>query len=235
MASRSVKKIVSRLSPDDRTADIMAAARVVISQKGYEKTLLSDIAEQAGIVEGTIYRYFENKRALLIRVAEVWFGEQLAIDSHLASIDGTQNKLRYLAWRTMDIIRREPVLARFMLMELRADPNYKGTPFFGMNKTFTHETLLVCREAIARGEFADDVSPKLLRDMLHGCIEHSTWNFLRGEGEFNIDELADSIARVIYRGMAVRPMEQGASGDIGRAVARLERVAERIERKLGSR
>ena len=235
MASRPGKKNASRLSPDDRTADIMAAARVVISRKGYEKTLLSDIAEQAGIVEGTIYRYFENKRALLIRVAEVWFGEQLAIDSQVDSIDGTQNKLRYLAWRTMDIIRREPVLARFMLMELRADPNYKGTPFFGMNKTFTQETLRLCKEAIARGEFADDVSPKLLRDMLHGCIEHSTWNFLRGEGEFNIDELADSIARVIYRGMALRPATETIGGDVGKAVARLERVAERLERKLEGR
>lgn len=230
MATRSTRKLVSRLSNDDRTADIMAAARAVISAKGYENTLLSDIARQAGVVEGTIYRYFANKRDLLVKVVEVWFGEQLAIDSHLESISGTQNKLRYIAWRTLDIIRREPVLARFMLMELRPDPNYRSTAFFEMNRRFTHEVLTLCRDAAERGEFLNDVSPNMLRDMLHGCIEHRTWAFLRGEGDFDIDEVADGIARVIYRGMFAQQV--ATRSDIGMAIARLEELAARLERKL---
>ena len=203
--SAAKKKAATRLSSDDRSADILAAARAVIAEKGYEKTLLSDIARRAGVVDGTIYRYFENKRDLMVKVAQIWFGEQLLMDSHLESIAGTQNRLRHLAWRTLSIIRREPVLARFMLMELRPDPNYRNTPFFEMNRRFTHEMLQVCREAVESGEFLSDVSPNMLRDMLHGCIEHRTWAFLRGEGDFDVDEVADGIARGIYRGMAARP------------------------------
>jgi AcrR family transcriptional regulator len=212
---------------DDRSAGILAAARAVIAEKGYENTLLSDIARRAGVVDGTIYRYFENKRDLLIKVAQVWFGEQLMMDSHLDSIDGTQNKLRHLAWRTLSIVRREPVLARFMLMELRPDPNYRNTPFFEMNRKFTHEVLQVCRDAIASGEFLKDVSPNMLRDMLHGCIEHRTWAFLRGEGDFNIDEVADGIAKVIYRGMAARP--EGTAGTLDSLIRRLESVADTLD------
>ncbi|MGQ0618930.1 MAG: TetR/AcrR family transcriptional regulator [Panacagrimonas sp.] len=230
MKPRTPRKLATRLSSDDRSADILAAARAVVSEKGYENTLLSDIAKRAGVVDGTIYRYFENKRDLLIKVAEVWFGEQLTVDSHLDSIAGTQNKLRHLAWRTLDIIRREPVLARFMLMELRPDPTYKSTPFFEFNKKFTHEVLQLCRDAIKSGEFLDDVSPNMLRDLLHGCIEHRTWAFLRGEGDFDIDEVADSIAKVIYRGMrAERP---AVRGDIDEAIRRLDEVAKRLEAKL---
>ena len=230
MKTRAVRKTVTRLSSDDRTADILAAARAVVSEKGYENTLLSDIAKRAGVVDGTIYRYFENKRDLLIKVAEVWFGEQLTVDSHLDSIAGTQNKLRHLAWRTLDIIRSEPVLARFMLMELRPDPSYKSTPFFEFNKKFTHEVLQLCRDAVKSGEFMDDVSPNMLRDMLHGCIEHRTWAFLRGEGDFNIDEVADGIAKVIFRGM--RATTPATSSDIDRAIARLDELAVRLEAKL---
>lgn len=231
MKSRSPRKGATRLSSDDRTADLLAVAREVIAEKGYENTLLSDIAKRAGVVDGTIYRYFENKRALLIKVAEVWFGEQLTVDSHLDSIAGTQNKLRHLAWRTLDIIRREPVLARFMLMELRPDPTYKSTSFFEFNKKFTHEVLQLCRDAIKSGEFLSDVSPNMLRDLLHGCIEHRTWAFLRGEGDFDIDEVADSIAKVIYRGM--RATAPATSSDIDRAIARLDKLAARLEAKLG--
>lgn len=231
MVVRATRKTATRLSIDARAADILAAARLVIAEKGYEKILLSDIAAQAGIVEGTIYRYFKNKRDLLEKVAEGWFGEQLSEPSHLESIDGTLNKLRHLAWRTLSIIRREPVLSRFMLMELRPDPAYRSGPFFELNRRFTREMMLVCEGAVASGEFRDDVSPPLLRDMLYGCIEHRTWAFLRGEGDFQIDEVADGVARIIYRGMVqdYRPDAQ----TVETVVARLERVASSLEKRIG--
>lgn len=235
MAKIPPRRQVSRLSSDDRTADILAAARQVISVKGYENVLLADIARQAGIVEGTIYRYFQNKRDLLVKVAEVWFNEQLALDSQLPMIHGTENKLRHIAARTLSIIKSEPVLSRFMLMELRPDPSYRSTPFFEMNRRFTRETLQVFNDAIASGEFHGDVSPALMRDMLHGCIEHRTWAFLRGEGDFSIDEIATGIARVVYRGMAVHvPASQGNVNQVQATVARLEAVADRLEKQAAA-
>lgn len=223
---RRTRRTVSRLSSDDRTAEILAAARAVITEKGYEKTMLSDIARRAGVVDGTLYRYFENKRDLLVKVAEGWFAEQLQVDTHLPSLPGTQAKLRHLAWRTLTIIKREPVLARFMLMELRPDPRYKSSPFFEMNRRFTHESLQVCRDAIASGEFFGDATPHQLRDMLHGFIEHRTWAFLRGEGDIDIDAEATAIARVIYRGMSAE--NPAADNDLDAAIGRLEQIAARL-------
>src|ERR1700737_4967970 len=92
-AERSVGKQRERLAYDERFTAILAAARIVLADKGYEKTVIADIAREAGIVEGTIYRYFKNKRDLLVKVAEIWFAEKLSEDSHLASIPGTRNKL----------------------------------------------------------------------------------------------------------------------------------------------
>jgi TetR/AcrR family transcriptional regulator, fatty acid metabolism regulator protein len=236
VASKTARKSAVRLSIDDRTADIMTAARVVIAAKGYENTLLSDIAREADIAEGTIYRYFQNKRDLLVKVAEVWFNEQLAEDSQLESIHGTWNKLRHLAWRTLTIIKKEPVLSRFMLMELRPDPNYRATPFFELNRRFTQEALEVCRNAVASGEFHDDVSPATLRDMLYGCIEHRTWAFLRGEGRVSVEEVADGVAKVIYRGMAVAqvPAPSATEAKLEDVAARLEKVAATLESRATS-
>ena len=227
---RTSRKVVNRLSVDDRTADIMAAARALIAERGYENTLLSEIAERAGVVEGTIYRYFESKRELLEKVAAVWFGEQLAEDSQVDSIGGTQNKLRHLAWKNLSIIRREPVLARFMLLELRPDPNYRHTPFFQLNRKFTSDVLRVCQAAIDSGEFLPDVPATTLRDMFYGCMEHRTWAFLRGEGDFSLEEVADSVARVIHRGMAAR-REEDHDG-LRQVLDRVERIALRIEKHV---
>jgi TetR/AcrR family transcriptional regulator, fatty acid metabolism regulator protein len=211
----------ARLAPDERCTAILAAARIVLAARGYEATVMTDIAKQAGVVEGTIYRYFDNKRELLNKVAEIWFAEKLSEDLLLDSIPGTRNKLRHLAVRTLSIIRSDPVLTRYILMELRPDPNYRQSPFYELNRRFTHDVIQVCQEAIDRGEFSADVQATLLRDMFFGCVEHRTWAFLRGEGEFSVDEVADGIAAVICRGMASPSSGKGPEQSME---ARLERI-----------
>lgn len=49
-----------------RKRQILAAAREVFSQKGFAEATTAEIAQQAGISEGTIYNYFDSKRDLLV-------------------------------------------------------------------------------------------------------------------------------------------------------------------------
>ncbi len=225
------RKPATRLSYDRRMADILAAARVIIAEKGYENTLLSDIAQQAGVADGTLYRYFESKQDLLIRVAEDWFDEQLSEYSQLASIRGTWARLRHLVWRALMVTRNQPSLSRFLLTEIRPDPNYRSTKLFMLNRRFTAEIRDLCADAIAQGEFRDDVSASLLRDMVFGCIEHQTWAFLRGEGDFSEDVVADGITNVVYRGMAAPAAGDPQDQALSQVVARLEKVAAKLEKK----
>jgi len=85
---------------------------------------------------------------------------------------------------------------------------------------------------MAAGEFRRDVSVSLLRDMVFGCIEHSTWKFLRGEGDFAIDEVADGIATLIVRGMAAEAPRGGDKLDD--ITLRLEKAAAHMEELIAS-
>ena len=49
---------------EERRSQILDAALVVFSQKGYHATNVSDVAAQAGVSQGTIYWYFESKDEL---------------------------------------------------------------------------------------------------------------------------------------------------------------------------
>ena len=42
---------------------ILAAARTLFAQKGYEETTIADIAREAGIAVGTVYLYFRRLRS----------------------------------------------------------------------------------------------------------------------------------------------------------------------------
>jgi TetR/AcrR family transcriptional regulator, fatty acid metabolism regulator protein len=233
MASKVQLKSVSRLPASERSAEILASARVVIAERGYEATSMLAIAQHAGVAEGTLYRFFKTKEELMLRVAEEWLQELLAEDFGLDSIRGTWNRLRHLIWRALHLMRSQPVVSRFVLIEMRPLPAYRSTALFKLTRRFTADVRIVCEEAVQSHEFRDDVSPSLLRDMIFGCIEHQTWSFLRREGDFKIDEVADSITNVVYRGMAAAPV----AGDdrLERTIKRLEKAAADLERASQSK
>jgi AcrR family transcriptional regulator len=51
-----------------RSAQILEAAARVFAQKGYHAATTKEIASEAGVSEGTIYNYFQNKEDLLLSV-----------------------------------------------------------------------------------------------------------------------------------------------------------------------
>lgn len=227
MAQSGTRRRVSRLPAERRIADIMEAARTVFAEKGYADALISDIAERAGVVEGSIYRFFTNKRDLLVRVVEHWYEEMLARDEEqFAGVRGTWNRIRFIVHHHLSSIRKEPALSRLVFQELRPDPDYRKTRLYQLNQAYTHRIIDVVREATSAGEFRGDVSTSLVRDMIYGCIEHRTWAFLRNEGDFDLEQTADGITDIVYRGLAVAA---GEPDPLAATVRRLENVAERLE------
>jgi AcrR family transcriptional regulator len=53
-----------------RKNQILDAAAALFAEKGFHPTTTRDIAKQAGISEGTIYKYFDSKTALLLGIFE---------------------------------------------------------------------------------------------------------------------------------------------------------------------
>src|SRR5262249_58510437 len=126
---------VNRLPAERRVLDIMTAARAVFTEKSYNDALISDIAERAGVVDGSIYRFFTNKRDLLVRVVEHWYEGMLADDDEqFASVRGTWNRIRFIVHHHLGTIRREPALCRLVFQELRPDPLYRQTRLFKLNQ-----------------------------------------------------------------------------------------------------
>jgi len=56
---RTVKK------PEERRAEIIAAARELFDTQGYEKTTMRQVMDKLGVAKGTIYHYFRSKEELL--------------------------------------------------------------------------------------------------------------------------------------------------------------------------
>lgn len=109
-----------RAATDDRRAEIAAAARALIVEKGVEGLRTRDIAERVGINVATLHYHVPTKEALLALVAEAMQHDflQQQIDRSRAGLSAEQRLDReFAAFRAMLATRSETMLCLSELME----------------------------------------------------------------------------------------------------------------------
>ena len=65
-----MKESLQEASARLRRAHILHAAIPVFAQHGYHRATIHAVAKAAGVADGTIYNYFENKSALLLAILD---------------------------------------------------------------------------------------------------------------------------------------------------------------------
>ena len=66
---RSYQESYAKKLEEDPKTRILQAALRLFAKKGYDGTTTKDLAEKAKVAEGTIFRHFSNKKAILVEVA----------------------------------------------------------------------------------------------------------------------------------------------------------------------
>lgn len=228
--SRSAVRV--RVARERRVGEILAAALAAFTEHGYDAALMSDIAARCGIVEGTLYKYFDSKRELLHTVLANWYEQMFGDYSReLPGIPGARHKLRYLVWRHLRTIHDNPLLARLMFQQVRAQPDYRGSILHAMNQRYTKMLTDVVKEGRRSGEIATEVDASLVRDLVYGGIEHLTWRYVGGRGDLDLDRRADELTSLVWGGLGARPRGQAGNAVLAleQQIGRLTRIADRFE------
>src|SRR6187455_404221 len=91
MSNRSKEEVVSAY----RIQSIQDAAMRVIARKGMAAATMQEIAEEAGVAKGTIYRYFRDRDELVEKTFETAITQLIAkVESALDSGTTVEDKLR---------------------------------------------------------------------------------------------------------------------------------------------
>jgi len=97
-----------------RRNQILDAAITVFANKGFHRATIRDIAKEAGIADGTIYIYFENKTALLIGILdnvnetdqrEAYFEQAANMDMDTFFRVHVRQRLEIFEGRVLDVIQ----------------------------------------------------------------------------------------------------------------------------------
>lgn len=229
--NETVRRSFNRLPRERRVEDIESAARAAFSENGYAATSIADIAARAGVVEGTIYKYFDNKRDLLIKVLGRWYQESILKHmDNLVNIEGVRNRLRFVVGQHLAMLRDNRDLSWLMFTEVRGSSDYFDSPLHRLNREYTHVFVKVIREGIESGEFRSDLPVGLVRDMVLGGIEHHMLPYLQGRAQINVEQAADALTGMVLAAISV---PAAVAAPLDQAVDRLDRIAARLEAVAG--
>jgi TetR/AcrR family fatty acid metabolism transcriptional regulator len=196
-------RIVSKRKDTEKHHRIIEAATKVFAKNGFYQSKIAQIAKEAGVADGTIYIYFENKDDILISL----FEEQMkaVLDNmtlQLTKIDDPAEKLEIFASTHLDLIEKNKDMAEIIQVELRQSGKFM--------KEYKNERFLeyldiigdIISEGQKRGLFRKDVIPGVAKRAFFGALDEvSRFWVLSSRKQYDIRTVAKQISGFFLNGI----------------------------------
>lgn len=139
---------------------ILDAARTCFSRFGLRKTAMEDIAREAGLSRGTLYRYFSDKDALYGAVNERetrLFLEEVV--ERASGLDSLEEKIIRVLMAAVGFLRENPMNAAMAATDPEAFAAAISTNGRELLELAVGAVTPMVREAMEKGEVRSDLDP----------------------------------------------------------------------------
>jgi len=156
-----------------RETRIIAAARQIFLARGFSGATMAMIAREAGVADGTLYTYFENKDALA-RAVITDFYERLTVTAQ-DGVDGKDTaraKLEWLARHHLSHVLNERGIIEMLPLLVPEPHAYEGSALYEMNRRYVGVFDRIVRDAQRTGDIAPERTPWVLRDIFFGSLDY---------------------------------------------------------------
>jgi TetR/AcrR family fatty acid metabolism transcriptional regulator len=186
-----------------RRESIIQAAIEVFSKKGFQAAGISEIAQRAGVADGTIYQYFKNKEDLFFSIPIEKTNEfRSKVELHLKGISGALNKIRKFVWYFLYFFKTNPEYGRLLMLEMRVNKSFVKTETYDFLKQSVSSVLEIIEEGQKEGVIRKDVDIYLLRHLILGILEHMVTRWLLKEGKYDLLEHHQGVSRLLIEGLS---------------------------------
>ncbi len=181
---------------------ILDAAVKTFARSGYHRTRISDIAGQAGVADGTVYIYFNNKEDILISLFQnlmTRFVKELR--SELAHCRNTNEKLETIIDYHLRTLGSKPEQARVTQIELRQiDQNINE----GISKPLMSYFQLI-EEVIEEGKkqalYRQEIDTRTARKVIFGAIDEVVTCWVMSTKPYQLSNLKNPLFELLVKGL----------------------------------
>ena len=188
--------------PENKRERILRAAIDVFAQSGYFNAKVSEIARAAGVADGTIYLYFENKEDLLISVfREHTRNYLLSLESDLANVKGPEERMRIAIRHHLEALGANRSLAIVWQVELRHSLKFMAL----LSHQEVSDYLNILRKTVEQGQsagvFRRTLHPQLVAKSVFGILDEMVTSWVLSEREYALEDQADQVADLVLNGL----------------------------------
>ncbi len=162
---------VTQAHIDARTSEILEAASRVFARKGQSAATMQDIAGEAGLSAGALYRYFPSKEALIRKVADT--AVEVNADLFARAVSGADTPLEALINVGRDVAGwdLEAYAQDFEgMLSGRRDPAHMATRQTVLRRIISDLASQTVRLAQDAGEIDPSFDPELLATALIALV-----------------------------------------------------------------
>ncbi|MBR2141674.1 TetR/AcrR family transcriptional regulator [Anaerovibrio sp.] len=183
LGRREQKKIKAR-------NEILDAAVVQFSEKGFMDTSVADIMGAAGMGLGTFYNYFTSKEDVLLNLLNRFTG---TLSEKMGELTAANADCRFILSEmvlfTAKLVSENRYLLPLLFTEAMTHGHSRskgGRPAKMSPPEFMGSFLRLIHEGQARGEFRQDVSAEIISEMFHSMFQAAACSHVDISFEENI-------------------------------------------------
>ena len=192
-------------SPDKRKRIVRAAIQV-FAENGFHAARVSEIADAAGVADGTIYLYFESKDDLLITIFREGIERLLAMVEAVADSEDTfDQRITRVIDLQLGLLEDHRDLAEVITVHLRQSSSLlkqHGAPLFG---EYIDVIARLVRDGQRAGAFRKDLNARVVARSLFGALDAILLTWALGEADpTSLRKASSQCATLFLEGLRAR-------------------------------
>jgi AcrR family transcriptional regulator len=195
-------------SPETETRTrILKSALRLFANLGYDGTTTRDLAESAGIAEGTLFRHFPNKKAILIEVATQGWVEILTDLLTELSEMGSYKAVAQVMRRRMLNLHKNADMLKVCFMEAQFHPELRDRIQLEVIDKMTDVAEVFFQSAMDQGIYRR-MNPKIVARVFLGmfAVAGFSQDTIMGEGSSpaEMQAMAEGLADIFLNGVLAK-------------------------------
>ncbi len=181
---------------------LIDSAVKTFARTGYHRTRVADIAREAGVADGTVYIYFENKEDILVSLFQelmISFVDNLYCE--LVQCQNATEKLAAIIKYHLSILADNPDRARVTQIELRQIDQVINE---GISKPLLKYFQLI-EEVIEEGKmqrlYRQNLNTRTARKVVFGAIDEVVTCWVLSSKSYDLTALCEPVYDLLVRGL----------------------------------
>ena len=195
-----------RLKEGNKEKDIIEASINIFAEKGFHNSKISDIAKEANVATGSVYRYFKNKEDIIISIfEELWETlfvkmEKLTNTKSVSPLD----KLDKIIDMIFDLFADNPALGVVFVNEQNNMILAKENKFAVYYNKFLDLGVAALKEGQEESIISKTIDPEIFRHFAFGAIRNLIHMWAQDQEKYPLSKIRFNIKFIIQSGIKIK-------------------------------